>query len=736
MVFQLLSSTPIHLLITGSLLAALLLFFVFGFGWPAWRQGLLLGRVLRRLESADLRDSRDPEALEAAFPQRGEVQYLWREYRKTLYAVPEAGSTGVATVRWSATAPAEVVWNPQLAVDQKVRAEFFKHLPGIFTGLGIIGTFFGLIEGLRRFQVSSDAEIVRGSLESLMHSVGEAFLISAGAITLAIVVTFIEKLTLSSLNGKVDAIAASLGRRFPAAVAERFLEEAAAHTEETATQLKHLKGELLRDLRPVLQELSDRHTQTLERLAEALRGQLAAATEQQIVAHRANSEALGGTVSGAITGSLAGPLDDIKKAVQQASGDQSAAAVRMLQDVMASFSQRLNDLFGGQIAGINELNQRTAQTMQDAVVRLGELVASLQDAGRQSSEAMAGQMAKAIAEMEARQAAITQTTQALVGELGQAIERSQRVTAEGVRSTTDEMARRMAEAIEKMERRQDAINERTREFVEQIRALVVSSQDETRDRMQATLQTLGEQLGALLRDFRNAQAEVLDNGRRREEETAARVQSTVNGLTGSVQTLIEQLVSTAGRLEESVTVLHSAATTAISGLGDGAEQVNAATRNLASASDKVVGAMNHAATTATQLAGLSGSMSAAAAALQQGFEEYRAHREAVGRLVDELNALVANAKTDISITSDVLRRIEAAASALGKAQQQTEQFMQGVAEVLGEAHRQFSDAMLRTVSENNREFHRNLSSAVGLLSSSVKELDAVLSGVTPQGRRQ
>ena len=695
----------------------------------------MLSGVLDRLESADLKDSRDPHVLDTAFPKDGALRHLWEEYEKTLYVVPIDSATGVATVRWVSTAPAEVVWNSQLAVDQRVRAEFFKHLPGIFTGLGIIGTFFGLIEGLRRFQISSNADIVRNSLESLMHSVGDAFLISAAAITLAIVVTFIEKLTLSWLYGKVDAIASNLDRRFPAAVAERILEEAASHTEETATQLKHLKGELLKDLRPILQELSDKHTQTLERLASALQDRLAETTKTQVDAFRDSSQALGSTISGAITGSLVGPLDDIKHAVQQASSDQSAAATRMLQDVMTSFSQRLNDLFGGQISGINELNQRTAQTMQNAMSKLEELVASLQDAGKKSSDTMAEQMARAIAEMEARQAAITHTTQALVDQLRQTIEQSQQTTAQGVRATTDEMARRMAEAIEKMERRQDSINERTREFVEQIRALVAESQNETRDKMQSTMQTLGEQLGALLRDFQDAQGQVLDAGRKREEESAARVQSTVNDLTGAVQTLIQQLGSTSTRLEESITALQSTTTTLIAGLSDGAEQVNAATRNFSSASEKVSGVMNQAAATTTKLADLSASLTAAASSLQQGLQDYRSHRDAVSKLVGELNALVANAKTDVSITSDVLRRIEAAAKELSKAQLQTEQFMAGVATVLAKAHESFREAMLKTLRDNNHEFQSKLSSAVALLGTSIKELEDVLSTATLRERR-
>jgi hypothetical protein len=837
---EILSRAPIHLVITGSVVALLAVSFIVVFVPRALRRLVQLHMTLRALEGKDLKDLRDPLTLDKAFPRKGEIAHLWLEYKKTLYAVPEETSDGIANVRWTSTAPAEVIWNSQLAVDQCVDAEFFKHLPGLFTGLGIIGTFFGLIEGLRHFAVSSDANVVRGSLESLMHSVGEAFFISAVAITLAIAVTLIEKMLLAILYGRVDAIAASLDRRFQAAVAEKFLEMTVVHTEETATQLKHLKGELLKDLRPMLQELSDRHTDTLERLASSLNerfreaslsqieaardnGQALGATLERVAsslsdrfrdatrshidAARENTQLLGSTISEVITGSLAGPLDDIKNVVQQVSGDQSAAAIRMLQDVMTSFSQRLNDLFGGQISGINQLNQQTAQAMQDAVSKLNELVVSLQDAGKRSSDSMAEQMAKAITEMGARQDAITQNTQALVEQIQQAIAQSQKTTADGLRSSTDEMAKRMADAIEKMAQQQDSINERTREFVGQIKALIDSSQSETSAKLQSTLKVLGEQLGGMLTQFQSAQqavlaagqareeqaakskndavaaigtqtenfvgqvgklladsnyqsrnilqtttdsmhsqvktlldafqnatTETLEAGRKREEETNERTQSSVSQLMGSVDGLIGQIALASSSMAESVTALRVTTTSAISRLSDGAEQVNAASRNFSSASENVTGAMNQASAVTMKLTDLTTSLTVAASSLQQGVLDYKAHREAVSILVSDLNELVANAKTDVSITSDVLRRIEAAAKELGKAQVQTEQFMVGVATVLGKAHESFREAMLATVRENNHEFQQTLSSAVRLLATSIKELDDVLSSVNPQVR--
>jgi chromosome segregation ATPase len=187
-------------------------------------------------------------------------------------------------------------------------------------------------------------------------------------------------------------------------------------------------------------------------------------------------------------------------------------------------------------------------------------------------------------------------------------------------------------------------------------------------------------------------------------------------------------------MEESVTALRQTTTSAISGLSDGAQQVNTATRNFGTASDKVTGAMNQASTVTTKLTELTTSLTVAASSLQQGLQDYKSHRDSIGKLVSELNGLVANAKTDVSITSDVLRRIEAAAKELSKAQLQTEQFMAGVAKVLGDAQKSFQSAMLKAVGDNTYEFQKTLSSAVALLGTSIKELDDVLSTATPVRR--
>ncbi|ABM39550.1 hypothetical protein Pnap_4267 (plasmid) [Polaromonas naphthalenivorans CJ2] len=805
-----------HLLISGALVLLLALSFVIYFLVPAFKHGRRLSELLRTLRSPALKDERNPDQLSQVFEKDAHLAHLWNEYRKTLYdAMPTSG--GVVAPQWRSTVAAENFWNGQLVVESRVHAEFFKHVPGIFTGLGIIGTFLGLIEGLRNFKVSaltqggdaatqdSVAQTAQKSLESLMHSVGDAFLISAAAISLAMLATFLEKLLLNSLYAKVDYIAQLLDDKFAAASAEKFLEQTASYTEESATQLKQLKGELIKDLTPILHELSDKQSKMLERLAGSFQERMSEASHNQIEASRDNTTAMADTISGAITNGLSGPLEEIKAAVKQASGDQSATAIKMLQDVMVSFSQKLNDLFGGQINGINELNHKTAETMQNAVTKLNELVANLQEAGRSSSASMGEQMARALSDMEARQAAITQSTQQLVAELKLAIEQSHTATSAGVQNSSDEMARRMAESIEKMEQRQDSINERTREFVEQIKAVVSSSQNETGTKVQSTLQAIGDQVGdmlnqfqaaqqaalatgqqreadnasktesavaalaarsqtfvdevgqllsrsqaatdagvrstmqalggqvgSMLQEFQGAQQSALESGRQREEQNAQKTQELVSAMVGSVESLVQQIAQASARMQESVAALTTTTTSAISRLSDGADQVNSAARNFAAASDKAAGTIHQVSSVTGQLSDLTTHLTASSTALQQGIQDYRSHREAVAAMVAELNGLVNNAKSDVSITSNVLQRIEQASDKLASAHFETEKFMMGVATVLAKAHEEFRVSVTTSLGKANHEFQQKLSAAVGMLGSSIKELDDVLVTATPK----
>ncbi|MFO1377181.1 MAG: hypothetical protein U1F14_09275 [Steroidobacteraceae bacterium] len=152
---------PWYVYATVGMLVVLALAFIAFFLAPAFRVGSQLKRSQRALD--EISSGGD---LSSAFAGMPRFSHVWTEFRETLHEerATNRGSGIMEVVALRATLPAEVFFTEETLIDTPLRAEFFKHLPGIFTGIGIIGTFTGLLFGLHAFKVSGDATAVR-SLE-------------------------------------------------------------------------------------------------------------------------------------------------------------------------------------------------------------------------------------------------------------------------------------------------------------------------------------------------------------------------------------------------------------------------------------------------------------------------------------------------------------------------------------------------------------------------------------------
>ena len=110
--------------------------------------------------------------------------------------------------------------------------------------------------------------------------------------------------------------------------------------------------------------------------------------------------------------------------------------------------------------------------------------------------------------------------------------------------------------------------------------------------------------------------------------------------------------------------------------------------------------------------------------------DYRANREATGAMLAELKAVVESAKREASMTQQTLERIQSATAKLTQAQQETEDYLDGVSQVLGEAHERFADGLTKVLDRANGDYQAKLSAAVGMLSSAVNELELTLTSAT------
>lgn len=456
---------------------------------------LIVKRLKKYTQSVNSIENNDPEHqsqhLKNLFVQP-ELKHAWNEFADSLHPQHELVGSEEKIVKMRATAPSASFFSEQQLVDIPLNTEFFKHLPGILTGLGIIGTFYGLMIGLNHFDPSTP-EQVTSSVNNLLHDVLYAFLGSAVAIFASIVITWLEKLSLAKCYKYLEKFTASIDKLYISGVGEEYLASLVKSSNESATQARQLKESLVTDLRDMLLGLAENQKIENERLANTLSN-----------TYRESGAQFADQVSGAIENSLKSPLEKIAGAVQTASGDQSGMVQNMLQDVLTAFMAKLDTTFGQQFTNLNDMMGHTVgaiQTMQSGFSTLLQDMRQVSDDSRQGSAQLIEQL---LSEMKSGQ----QAMQAGMNDMLTSLQASvAKIGAEG-EGAGERMARQLEKMFADSEAREKAQSEHMTTFIEAIQNSVQQGQSATMEKMAASVESLSEQLGSLFGQIDKGQQQI------------------------------------------------------------------------------------------------------------------------------------------------------------------------------------------------------------------------------------
>lgn len=701
----------------GALLAISVAFFFIQFLRPGRRVGRELRNARLRLEQLkasgpvlDLDRVRDDAMVSEA------LRHCWDEYRDTLHGQKQVNSMGVMEVRrWRATSMANVFFTDQGLIEAPLRTEFYKHLPGILTGLGIIGTFSGLIVGLQGFKVSDDASVVRGSLETLIVSVGGAFMVSGIAIALAMAVTTIEKSLINGRYTELERLCSLIDSLFDTGAGEEYLQRLVEASETSATQAMQMKESLVTDLKQVLSEL----------------------TQQQIATMTSTSQALGHSISTSLTEGLADPLTRISHAVQQVGNSQGEAVNKLLTDVLGNFTEQMHSMFGAQMRGMSEMLVQTANTIQNASQRFDQLAGQIQQAGTGAADAMAQRMEDALQQMQVRQTEANDQMRLFIDHLKDSVAKGQSESAELTMDMMRELSestsalvlglRNQAHAAEQAHSQQQAAtSERLNSFLDQMQASAAQNQSESAIATQRLLGQLGDSASGMVQALQAQTQKAHEEHANRQSEIAAKSSELMEQQSAQIARLTDAVQQASVSMQSAVEGLQTRAQATIDSMGQGAEKLYGASSRLGDNLDRMKTNSDGLNDMADKLTGSATTLGAALTVTQQVLGDQRLVRDALASLVGNLRETVELAKREASMSSGLVDSLQAASQRLTEAQRTTETYLQGVTDVLGEAHGAFAQQMMATMREGNKAFHEELAHATGLLKGAIQDLGDVL----------
>jgi len=650
-----------YIWIIAALLLAITAGFALRFVWPALRlRRELAGAIdsIVKIRSVSTETSQLRDLIATQVMAKATFAHVWAEYAQTLHAQkPE----GPGESRWRATALAEMFFTDQALVDIPLNTEYYKHLPGIMTGLGIIGTFTGLIIGLGNFDVSIDPGQAQTQLRTLINAVGHAFIVSAIAITLAMVFTWLEKSMVTVCYRLAEALRQGIDSLFDTGSDVEYMERLVAAAESSAKEVLQLR----------------------QTLPEQLILAFAAQTQRQIEASDRNSGRITADFGRLLGENLSQPISDIASAVNVIGARQDEAVTKMITEVVTGFSTQMENMFAGQMRDLHEVLIDTNGAMREMVAQFSQMASHMDTTAKNAVETMGSRI---------------EATVTLVGE------------------------------------RQQGMNEQARGNAEHLGALMVKLQADSADMMQHQLSRLGNEVAAVTTALQAQSRSSLDSQQAQGERLTQTVSETVHSMSGQTEKLVVMSIAANQKLQETMTALAGATRDSIQGMNEGAEKLGVAASSFADAGKHVASTIEESSKVAKDIRHASDSMRETANAAQQMLGNYDNAHEAFALLVTDLKVVIDRAKREAGLSAELTDRLESAARILGQAQHQADAYLEGVSKVLHHSHRVFAESIERTLREANRQFHGELSQAVGLLSGAIVDLGDTVETLSGQRR--
>lgn len=717
-----------HIFVLGAIILFLLGYFFTKFLVPSNRISKELIDAIQRLQNlGNDGNAIDVDLISKQVMTSEKLSHCWQEFAETLHGQSSPDEMGQErVVKWRSTVPAEVFFNVETLIATELKTEYFKHQPGILTGIGILGTFIGLLRGLSNFSVSSDPEKVRISLDTLILGVREAFYMSAAAIGFAMLTTGIEKFCISGRIKQVEQLCQLIDSLFEGGAGEEYLARMVKAGESSATQTAQLKDALVSDLKEMLTEMIRQQT-------EAIASSFAASSKVQVE----TTEQSGDRIARAISESLSEPLQKISAAVNTTTDTNGQVVTRALNEALVTFSQQMKDMFGGQMGDINQLLQQTTTAMQSTVARFDELANSLGDAGKDAADVMSERLSEALESMEARQLALNNTMTEFVSQLRDMVQSSQTETNNQLQQTLELLGDKVTTMTEQLQRQAEvaADNHQKQQDDLQQNASVVAQNLATQ--FQTTTSSMQQQLASMIDVMREQSSQTTTFNVEQQKNISEQTQKTVSllseqahrlneQLTQQLQTMIAQTDKAVSSMKESVTSMRDVTKDNTQRMETSAGTLAKSAEHFAQAGNSVTTAIQQSSTVSDKMATTSIALNNVASTVQTALNDYNNAGKVMSQMVEELKTTVEMAKHEASVSQSLVNQIKQSADHLQQAQLSVDSVFAEICDALANAHEEFTKNVKSGLVASNMAYQKELRASVDILKTAIQELGDVV----------
>lgn len=651
--------------------SVVMFFFVKEYWIPAKRLAKELDDIIKNVnEGTKFQESKN--SLNSLLSGNSTLKHAWENYKNSLHDIREEVDGEFQIISSRSTVSSDMFFSQIAIIDTPLKVDFYKHIPGIITGVGIIATFLGLLFGLLAFDPAGDPAKVQSSLALLLGGVGEAFMASGLAILIAMLITWKEKFWLRECYEKLEQLTTAIDLKFePDETSEEYLSQLLKSSQANETNARQLKDSLVNDLKTMMTNLID----------ENKKNQLAF-TAQLTESYSKTSKDMADQIGQSISDNLQAPLEKIASSVQQVSGDQSSAVQELMTDVLTAFMTKLESTFGSQMTGMSEMMTQSVSAMKEMQLGFTQLLTDMKVNSESSAKNLETQMTKMIEDIQSKQNAMAEQMNSMVDHLSKGAEK----IGEQGQHAIDQLNGKVSELIGHM----------------------------------------GGTMSRVMADIAKQRIEqdqvIADNQQKLHEHSS----TLINNLGTEIKELILHSQNAVDAYKDNIQKLTHVTTESIAGMNNGAEKIRLASEQFNSAGTSLISVTDKTSQLISEVTATSTHLTSASNNLLSLLGDYKNSQDAVNKAIGALEGLIQQAQSEAGMSTKMLDDMNQMTTALNQVKKEIQDYLEQVSDVLVKSFESFGASVETSLNHSLGIYDNTLDQAVKRLSSGVEGLGSFI----------
>lgn len=469
------------------ILLAAIFFAVILFFNAIWR---IIGLLVIRSRIKALASKNDPQAVkdhlapELFFDANNRSNLADLSSRTSQFSEILEADNGILYATQDVETVSHTLWEPPL-----LRSRLIPAGAAILTGLGVLGTFAGLLLGLSGLQLDGNMEHLQAEIRQVAQGASVAFETSVWGVSLSLALTLLDKIFSSLVARSLLYLQKLLISLFPSFPLAEIMRDTCKASQAAANELASLSEQIGKEMQTSLKEFSvTMHEKLTESLTEA---------SNRI------SQAISASLTETLQTTLIPSIDRMSAASQDLATRQAQGSEEALSHLLTEFTGRMGEAGNNQKEAMREATQEMQQTMSTFADSMAGLVRSLQEQQQAFEQRQQNQM-------ERLDAAFRQMSEEQGRNMGKASEDMLEVLAsfrDGVREELSRQATDMGRASDDIRNSLQDMSESMKDFFAQLgqhQQHVSSAQDNRSKVLENQMQQVFSQQSHTLENMEHA----------------------------------------------------------------------------------------------------------------------------------------------------------------------------------------------------------------------------------------